>query len=127
MNRIIIRFSPRIPTDRDEDVFQLALSRKMSYDQLSAKVGEHLKVNPTHIRFSTINATSNKPKTIVKRLPNQNLYQILSPQFGSYNSTNQRPDALLYEVLDMSVSEMDTKKILKVNWISEGIQKEVCV
>lgn len=127
LNRIIIRFSPRIPTDREEDIFQLALSRKMSYDQFSAKVGEHLKVDPTHIRFSTINTTSNKPKSIVKRLPNQNLYGILSPQFGSYNSTNQRSDALLYEVLDMSVSEMDTKKILRVTWVSEGIQKEVCV
>lgn len=127
LNRIIIRFSPRIPTDHEEDIFQLALSRKMSYDQFSAKVGEHLKVDPTHIRFSTINTTSNKPKSIVKRLPNQNLYGILSPQFGSYNSTNQRSDALLYEVLDMSVSEMDTKKIPRVTWVSEGIQKEVCV
>ncbi len=127
LNRIIIRFFPRIPTDREEDTFQLALSRKMSYDQFSAKVGEHLKVDSTHIRFSTINATSNKPKSIVKRLPNQNLFQILSPQFGIYNSTNQRSDALFYEVLDMSVSEMDTKKILKVTWVSEGIQKEVCI
>lgn len=99
----------------------------MSYDQFSAKVGEHLKVDSTHIRFSTINATSNKPKSIVKRLPSQNLFQILSPQFGSYNSTNQRSDALLYEVLDMTVSEMDTKKLLKVTWLSEGIQKEVCI
>ncbi len=127
LNRITIRFSPKTPTDREEDTFQLALSRKMSYDQFSAKVGEHLKVDPTHIRFSTINATSNKPKSTVKRLPTQNLYQILCPQFGSYNSTNQRADALLYEVLDMSVSEMDTKKTLKVTWVSEGIQREVCI
>ena len=127
LNRIIIKFSPRVPTDHEEDVFQIALSRKMSYDQFSTKVGEHLKVDPTHIRFSTINATSNKPKSIVKRLQNQSLYQILSPQFGTYNSTNQRSDALLFEVLDMSVSEMDTKKTLKVTWVSEGIQKEVCL
>ena len=98
----------------------------MSYDQFSAKVGERLKVDPTHIRFSTVNTTTGKPKQIVKRNPNQNLWQILSPQFSTYNNSNQRNDALYYEVLDMSLSELDTKKILKVTWVSEGVTKEVC-
>lgn len=125
LNRISIKFSPRFPRDHEKDNFSLALSRKMSYDQFSAKVGEHLKVDPTHIRFSTINSTSNKPKSNVRRSANQTLYQILTPQFGTYNNSNQRSDALFYEVLDMSVSEMETKKILKVVWVTEGITKEV--
>ena len=99
----------------------------MSYDQFSAKVGERLKVDPTHIRFSTVNTTTGKPKQIVKRNPNQNLWQILSPQFSTYNNSNQRNDALYYEVLDISLSELDTKKILKVTWVSEGVTKEVCI
>ena len=99
----------------------------MSYDQFSAKVGERLGVDPTHIRFSTVNSTSGKPKQIVKRNPNQNLWQILSPQFSTYNNSNQRNDALYYEVLDMSLSELDTKKILKLTWVSEGVTKEVCI
>ena len=102
------------------------LSRKMSYEQFSAKVGEYLKVDPTHIRFSTVNATTGKVRTAVKRNANQNLCQILTPQFGTYSNNNQRDDALYYEILDMSLSEYDTKKNLKVTWVTEGVSKEVC-
>ena len=98
----------------------------MSYDQFSAKVGERLRVDSTHIRFSTVNSSTNKSKAPVRRNINQSLYQILNPQLGTYNNSNQRPDALYYEVMDMSLSELETKKNLKVVWVSEGVQKEVC-
>ena len=127
LNRVTIQFNPKIPNNTDGDCFGLVLSKRMSYDQFSAKVGERLGVDPTHIRFSTVNSTSGKPKQVVKRNPNQNLWQILSPQFSTYNNSNQRNDALYYEVLDMSLSELDTKKILKVTWVSEGVTKEACI
>ena len=125
LNLVRIRFSPKVSKDLDEENFELALSRKMTYDQFSAKVGEHLKVDPTHIRFSTVNATTGKVKAVVKRNPNQSLYQITSPQFSSYGSSNQRSDALYYEVMEISLSELETKKLVKVTWVSEGLTKEV--
>ncbi|KAI4209489.1 MAG: hypothetical protein LQ351_007566 [Letrouitia transgressa] len=123
LNRIIVKFLPKFATDRDEDSFTLALSRRMSYDQFSAKVGEHLKVDPTHLRFTTILASSGKPKAPVRRQQGLSLSQILLPQMSAYNNS-QRPDALSYEILEMSISELETKKNLKVNWITEGITKE---
>ena len=96
----------------------------MSYDQFSVKVGEHLGVDPTHIRFSTINATTNKPKLPVKRSMNQTLWQTLSPQFNTYNA-NQRNDALVYEIMDISLSELETKKPMRLVWVTEGLTKEV--
>ena len=122
LNRVVVRFAPRFGDDQEE--VDLALSRKMSYDQFSAKLGEHLKVDPTHIRFSTMNATTLKPKSIVRRNPNQTLYQILHPQFSSYNS-HQRTDALFYEVMDMSLTELETKKNMRLTWVSDGLTKEV--
>ena len=126
LNRKTVNFSPKFPTENESDTFKIDLSRKMSYEQFSAKVGEYLKVDPTHLRFSTVNSTTGKIKNPVKRNANQNLYQILSPQFGTYSNNNQRDDALYYEVLDMSLSEMDTKKSLKISWVTEGMTKEVC-
>ena len=126
LNRKTVSFSPKFPTESETEVFKLDLSRKMSYEQFSAKVGEHLKVDPTYLRFSTVNSATAKVKNPVKRNANQNLYQILSPQFGTYSNNNQRDDALYYEILDMSLSEMDTKKSLKISWITEGMSKEVC-
>ena len=125
LNRVVIKFMPRFARDHEE-VFDLALSRKMSYDQVSAKVAERLNADPTHIRFSTVNATTSKPKQLVKRNPHQNLHQILVPQFSTtYNNSNQRSDSLYYEVLEMSLSELETKKSVRLTWISEGITKEV--
>lgn len=124
LNRIVVKFNPKPPSDPEQDIFEITLSRKMSYDQFSAKVGERLGVNPTHIRFSTVNSTTGKPKATIRRNPNQTLSQILYPQFGTYNA-NQRPDALYYEIMDMSLSEMETKKSIKVTLVTEGLAKEV--
>lgn len=125
LNRIVVRFYPKgALKSTEEDSFDLALSKKMSYDQFSAKVGERLNVDPTHIRFSTVNATNLKAKSVVRRNLNQTLYQTLNPQFSTYNA-NQKNDMLYYEVMDMSLSEMETKKPMKLTWVSEGLTKEV--
>ena len=58
---------------------------------------------------------------------NTNLSQILRPTYGGYggySSSNQREDALIYEVLEMSVTELETKKSLKITFLTEGITKE---
>jgi ubiquitin carboxyl-terminal hydrolase 7 len=113
--------------EADEGDFTLTLNRKMTYEQFSAKVGEHLKVDPSHLRFSTMYQNL-KQKTNVKRNLNQSLYQILNPNTSGYAyNTNQRNDSLYYEVLEQSLSEYETKKLLKVTWLSEGIAKEVCI
>lgn len=125
LNRKTVHFSPRFGSDDDKGIFKMDLSRKMSYEQFSAKVGEYLKVDPTHLRFSTVNSTTGKVKQAIKRNANQTLYQILSPQFGTYSNANQRDDALYYELLDMTLSEWETKKTLKVTLVTEGVSKEV--
>ena len=124
LNRKTVIFSPRILTEDHEGIFKLDLSKKMSYDKFSAKVGEHLKIDPTHLRFSTVNATTGKTKAFVRRTAAQNLNQVLSPSFGTYGNANQRDDHLYYEILDMSLTELDSKKNLKVVYLSEGQSKE---
>ena len=122
-NRLNVRFSPKISANREEESFELTLSKKMFYDQFSAKVGEHVKADPTHIRFFTINATTGNPKPSVKPNPNTTLQHILTPQY-TYGGASQLASALYYEVLDLSLSELETKKNLKITWLSEGITKE---
>src|SRR5204862_3756362 len=85
----------------------------MTYEQFSAKVGEYLKVDPTHIRYATVHVTTNKPKLFVKRALSQTLQQILSSQYTSYGYANHRNDALYYEVLETSLADYETKKISK--------------
>lgn len=128
LNRINVKFCPKvILKDAEDDGFEITLNKKMSYDQFSTKVGEHLKVDPTHIRFSTVNSTNGKPKAIVKRNNNQTLQQILTPPYSAYGSNTQSSNALFFEVLDLSLSELETKKHLKITWVSEGVTKEVSI
>lgn len=106
--------------------FELVLSAKISYDQLAEKVGNALNVDPTHLRFYTVNTNSGNVRVAVKRLStNQTLQSILNPSGYSQVNQTQRSDALYFEVLDMSLAELDTKKNVKITWLSEGITKEV--
>ncbi|RQM08622.1 hypothetical protein DH86_00000347, partial [Scytalidium sp. 3C] len=122
----IVRFVPHPTRGVDPEKYEacnIVLNSKSTYDQVAAKVGETLGVDPTHIRFWTVHATTGNPKAAVKRNPTQNLHNILQPPYSTYNGS-QRADALYFEVLDISLSELDTKKALKVTWLSEGITKE---
>jgi ubiquitin carboxyl-terminal hydrolase 7 len=105
--------------------FELVLNSKMSYDKLSEQVGEKLGIEATHLRFYTVNASSNNPRAAVKRGQNQTLQNILVPTGYGQLNLNQRSDALFFEVLDMSLAELDTKKNIKLTLLSEGITKEV--
>lgn len=105
--------------------FQLVLNTKISYDRLAEKVGETLGVPGTHLRFYTVNATSGNPRTAVKRTQNQTLMLILNPAGYGQLNMNQRTDCLYFEVLDMSLAELDTRKSIKITLLSEGITKEV--
>lgn len=124
LNRMDVSFAP-IKSEAGNE-FTLTLSRKMTYDQFSKKVGEHLNVDPRHLRFSPVLASTGKPKTSLKHNTTSTLAQILNGQYGTYGYTMHRADALYYEVLDMSLSDYESKRSLKVTLLSEGITKEVC-
>lgn len=116
------------PNRADPEKYQhleLVLSAKISYDQLAEKVGSELGVDPTHLRFYTVHQSTAQPRAAVKRLStNQTLQQILNPSGYAQMNQTQRNDALYFEVLDMSLAELDTKKNVKITWLSEGITKE---
>lgn len=125
LHRRFVKFFPHPRTATPEqEPFTLALSSKHDYDQVATKVGEKLNKDPTHLRLWTVNFSTGNPKATVKRV--QTLQNILNPSYGTMGSSNQRSDSLYYELLDMSLSELDTKKLLKIAWLSDGITKEVC-
>lgn len=105
--------------------FSLVLSAKIQYDQLAERVGAELGVDPTHIRFYTVNSTGAPRLTVKRSSTNQTLQTILNPSAYAQLNQNQSNNALYFEVLDMSLAELDTKKSIKITWLSEGITKEV--
>lgn len=124
-----VRFHPH-PTRCYEDdypPFELVLNSKINYDVLSERVAAHLQVPATHIRLWTVNSASGNPKAPVRRGTNPTLRQILNPLNTNMVSNTPRVDAFFFEVLEMSLAELDTKKSIKVTWLPEGITKEVSI
>jgi ubiquitin carboxyl-terminal hydrolase 7 len=123
LNRINVEFVPRVADD-DEPSFALTLSKKMTYTQFAGKVADYLGTEPSHLRFTTVSAAG-KPKQPVKYNVNSTLNSILFPGPYSYSSNaTQRPDAMFYEILDMSLAEMEQRKPVKITWLPEGLSKE---
>ncbi|KAF2276539.1 cysteine proteinase [Westerdykella ornata] len=121
LNRINVQFVPRV--DSELPTFALTLSKKMTYDQLAAKVAEQIQAPSTHMRFTTV-TVGGKPKAPIKYNPQLTLNSILFPGTYNYGTATQKSDALFYEVLDMSLKEMEQRKPVKVTWLPEGILKE---
>lgn len=90
----------------------------MKYEQIAAKVAEHLKVQPTHLRFfpSTVDGKSARP-TAIKRIITQG-YVI--NQFLSAGALSCPPIAY-YEVLEMSLVDVESRRDVTISWLPDGI------
>ena len=140
MNRMIVKFSPKyVPAENlqvrneSDEMFSLAFSKKDNYDVLASKVAEYLsKINTTpihssHLRFTTANAQSGKPRSVVKRQSTTIMANILlgtGSYGGGHGYSSQAPDHLFYEVLEMSLTDLEQRKSVRIVWLSEGIAKE---
>ncbi|EWC45003.1 hypothetical protein DRE_06283 [Drechslerella stenobrocha 248] len=123
-NRVVMRLLLKRNLSENR-TFDLEVNKRLNYDQFAAKVGEHLGVPATHLRFTTVAANTGMPtRSVVKR---GNSVLSLAQMMQSSYMQSVRQDALYYEILDMSLSELETKKLIKLTWVSEGITKEESV
>ncbi|KAI6103506.1 hypothetical protein F5141DRAFT_1189842 [Pisolithus sp. B1] len=115
-NRVMIFFRPKFEeSDGDHPEFSLVLSKKHNYDTMSQRAGEYLRHDPIKLRFTTTHAANGAPKAVLKRSLNQSIADFI----GS-NYVNPTTTVILYEKLDVSIVELETKRSLKIIWT--GIQ-----
>ncbi|WFD31159.1 ubiquitinyl hydrolase 1 [Malassezia sp. CBS 17886] len=111
-NQVRILLRPRFDDAAYKTEFELTVSKKMVYDMLAAKVGERLKHDPLKLRFTAANGANGTPKTVLKRAANQTVNEVIQTSYL------QGPASLLYyELLDVSIIELETKRALKVIWM----------
>jgi len=124
LHKIKVRFAPKFDVGAD---FDLDLSKRMTYNTMCQKVAEALgpDVQADHLRFSPVNAHTGRPKIALRHTTTANLGTILQPGYNSYGQAqNQRTDALYYEILEVSMTELETRKNIKITWLPDGIHKE---
>ena len=78
---------------------------------MAAKVADRLKHDPIKLRFTTTNPSNGQPKSILKRSLNQSIQEIMQPAYMHPSTT-----VILYERLDVSIVELETKRSLKIFW-----------
>lgn len=135
-NRVSVKFAAKpgvaqniVMDTPDNANFDLFMSKRETYDGVATKVAAHLSevsgttIDPAYMRFTTVAPQTAKPKTIVKRAPSTTLSNILYSGYTGY--TGQGMDALFYEVLEMSLTDLEQRKLIKVTWLSDGVQHEV--
>ena len=78
---------------------------------MASKVAERLNQDPIKLRFTTTVPSTGQPKSVVKRSLNQCISDIIS---GNY----QHPSTaiILYERLEVSIVELETKRSLRIIW-----------
>jgi ubiquitin carboxyl-terminal hydrolase 7 len=90
---------------------------------MAARVGDYLKQDPLKIRFTSSNPQNSQPKSIIKRALNQSVADITGTNYYSAH-----PNVIVYyELLDISIVELETKKSLKVIWTGVHNKEEVGV
>jgi ubiquitin carboxyl-terminal hydrolase 7 len=99
----------------------------MTYSTVAQKMAEYLgaDIPADHIRLSPVNSHTGRPKAPIRHTTNHNLGTLLQPGYNSYGQAqNQRADAFYYEILEVSLTELEQRKAVKVRFMSEGIMKE---
>lgn len=77
---------------------------------MSTKAGEFLRHDPIKLRFTTTHSNGSA-KSVLKRSLNPSISEIMQPNYVSPSTTT-----ILYEKLDVSIVELETKRSLKVTW-----------
>ncbi|KAH6918657.1 ubiquitin carboxyl-terminal hydrolase 5 [Coprinopsis sp. MPI-PUGE-AT-0042] len=118
-NRVMLIFRPKHEDAADSPEFHIILSKKHNYDMMAQKVGEYLRHDPIKLRFTTTHASNGSAKAILKRSLNQSIAEIMAPNYISPTTT-----VILYEKLDVSIVELETKRSLKVTWTGINNKEE---
>lgn len=100
----------------------LFLSGIVAHCQMAHRVGDYLKHDPLKLRFTSSNGATATPKSIIKRALNQSVADITQT---NYYAQHPASIVLFYEILDVSIIELETKKSLKVVWTGRHNKEEV--
>lgn len=111
-NRVVVALRPRFEEMEIKAEFELTLSKKMTYDQVAHQVGDYLKYPSNKIRFTAPSGQNGQSKQPLRRHASLTLAEMIQPTY-----TQTPTNVLFYETLDVTLTELETKKTVKVTWM----------
>ncbi|KAG0750292.1 hypothetical protein G6F57_003257 [Rhizopus arrhizus] len=108
LGKLLVTFAPRFEDDESPEL-ELLLHRDMNYEQVAACLAGELKVSPDRLRVINPYYQGKVPQ---KRFDGQKLGKVLSSGFN--NNQGGGRFRLLYEKLEMSLDEIESKCMVTV-------------
>jgi ubiquitin carboxyl-terminal hydrolase 7 len=87
---------------------------------MATKVGEMLKHDPLKLRFTQSNGQNGSPKSIIRRQGALTVAELIQPGYMASTA-----NLLYYELLDVSIIELETKKSLRITWVGGNNREDV--
>ena len=78
---------------------------------MAVKAGKYLRHDPIKLRFTTTDPTTGRPNMVMKQSLNQSISEMISLRYANPTTT-----LILYEKLDVSIVELESKRSLNVTW-----------
>ncbi|RKP09509.1 ubiquitin carboxyl-terminal hydrolase 5 [Thamnocephalis sphaerospora] len=108
---VCFRPLPKLDSDGQQEVSAMLL-RDMKYDEASTSCRDLLGIDPMKLQFTPA-SHSNNMRSPLRRDPEM----ILADMLLHTNIPMNKSSVIYYEVLDVDITEFDTKKKLKVIWL----------
>lgn len=120
LHKIRVTFTPK---DKDaENEFELAIHKNTKYDGVAAKVAQHVGADPEKLQFLAA-GVNDEPKVALRRMPNWTLEDMLH---AAYHRSAVRTK-LFYDVLDISLAELELKRLVKVTLCSPTLKDTMSI
>ncbi|KAJ3261949.1 hypothetical protein HDU77_000537 [Chytriomyces hyalinus] len=117
-NRLPVVFKHK---NREKEVampdLELVLSKKMTYDSVVAKLGSAIKWDANKIQLFSQSGTT---KQAIKRSPTITLQEMTNP---GYYVSNAGVTTLYFELLNIDLSVLETKRYLKVMYVDRMLHE----
>lgn len=135
-NQVCILLQPlpdsRIGNGNKQDI-KLILDRAASYVHVANRLASQLNVESTKIRFISFDPVTNQPRDIIHYKPGKRVEEMLPTlpkpneyaQFVSFENINT--PVMYYEVMDVDVAELESRRSIEVNIIGPTLRKETRV
>ncbi|KAJ3111095.1 hypothetical protein HK100_002809, partial [Physocladia obscura] len=101
---------------------ELVLSKKITFDAVVAKLGPAVKHDAAKIQLYSLQGHSTR--SLIKRSPTLTLQEMTNPgYYAQANNYNTGPSVLFYELLDIPLVELDSKRFVNVVYVDRQMHE----
>ncbi|KAI8640264.1 hypothetical protein BD408DRAFT_348306 [Parasitella parasitica] len=129
---ILFKPKPNTATTVREEV-QLTLDRTANYITVASTLGNALQVEASKIRFTSSNHITHQPREVIHYKPGTRLEEMVIglPKPQEYAQVvgfeNINIPVMYYEIMDVDVADLESKRSIVVNIIGSNLRKETKV